>query len=135
MKTLTKMGIDRAAKAMDRKIETRMREWDAKNPPTDDLPYKVAITIAVDDPQWRATLVRRVADSRYDGYNVTSSSLREDSPKVKAAYSKIAKAQQARRKRRDAECAALYSRRTHILDKAVIGGETPDDLLRAVINF
>jgi hypothetical protein len=137
MKALTKMAVERAEIALKRKVEDRMNEWDRKNPqPESGLSLAAAVELAVGDPEWRKALVRRAV--RRDGYSDLSiglASLRDDSAKVRAEHDKIEKRNEEHKRHRAAEASRWFVARNALLDRAMIGSMTPEELLAAVNAF
>lgn len=137
MKTLTKMAVERAEEALKRKIGERMQAWDKKNPaPEGGLSLVAAVELAANDPDWRKALVRRAG--RRDGYGdlrVDLANLREDSAKVRAEHDRIEKRNADHKRQRDAEATRWGVARNALLDRAMIGSMTPEELLTAVNAF
>jgi hypothetical protein len=134
---LTKMAIERATETLSRKCNDTMKAWDKRNPkPEEHIGFMESLEMALNDPDWRKAFLRRAA--RRDGYNdlrLNETMLREDCRKCRIEYDRIENRNNARKQLRNAEERRLELARNALLDRAMIGNMTAEELLAAVTAF
>jgi hypothetical protein len=140
-KQLTRMAIERATDALNLKIHHKMEAWAKKNPPppSADLSLPEAIKLALKDPEWAPNIIARAA---YGPPYLSLDILIQDSPKVKhvqeqrwterdaTAVKRITRANDEEK-----EKYGLHVRKSELLNRAIIGGMTPRELLAEIEAF
>ena len=137
MKLLTKWAVERASETIKGKISERMQEWDRNHAGVkQELSMYEAVKLATSDPHWVKELPNRAKDREaYRDMRLTFEQLRTDSPKVRKASDAINQRNAEHDAKRKAESERLFRLRAELLDRAIIGNMTPEQLLLAVKSF
>ncbi len=136
-KRLNKLAVDRAEGILSNKVRLAMSAWEEAHPaPVAQSLSDFAIAeIAVKDPAWKHRFLASFTQTSWRDYRMCRTLFLTQSVRAAKAELRATTAYRKWTARRDAVRAKMFAASARIINRAVIGCMTPEELLAAVEGF